>query len=136
MTKYLSMLENSQPEVSTEEEKFFFFISEVSIWDHFGITENTYIFSTVDEKTKMLNGYYHELYKKYYGAGKNVSFFCFLSWGCWLSYCFFFLWFIGSVASNTVTDSSISSTIQRPSKIYLTKNIALPEQNIETTNSY
>ena len=34
---------------------------------------------------------------------------------------------------NSTIDNSVSDAIKRSSKISLTKNIALPEQNIETT---
>ena len=50
MEKYLSISENSQPEALINEEKLKFFNSKVSLWDHFGITENTYKFSIDDEK--------------------------------------------------------------------------------------
>ena len=50
MKKYLSISENSQPKALINEEKLKFFISKVSTWDHFGITENTYKPSIDDEK--------------------------------------------------------------------------------------
>ena len=77
MQKFLSIIENSQQEALINEEKLTFFICKVSIYDHFGITENAYKSSMSDEKNNMLNRYYSELYRKYYGAGKDFSFFCF-----------------------------------------------------------
>ena len=50
MEKYLSISEKSQPEALINEEKLKFFNSKVSLWDHFGITENTYKLSIDDEK--------------------------------------------------------------------------------------
>ena len=112
----------------------------------FGITKNSYISSAVDEKKITLNKYYSELYKKNYSAGKT-SIFDFvvvvvifaLVWGCYFLFlvftkCFFFiLLFSGSANGGPAIDSSISAAIQNSKKIYLTKNIAFPEQNIKTT---
>ena len=75
MEMYLSIVENSQPKTKIEEDKLNFFISKVPIWKHFGITKNSYLSSAVDEKKIMLNKYYSELYKKYYGTDKNLMFF-------------------------------------------------------------
>ena len=86
MDMYLSIVENSQPKIKIEEDKLNFLISKVPLWKHFGITKNSYLSSAVDEKKIMLNKYYFELYKKYYGTGKNLMvFFVFcLVWGCYL----------------------------------------------------
>ena len=73
--KYLSMIENSQQKMEIDEDKLNFFISKVSIWEHFGITKNSYLSSTVDEKETMVKRYYSELYQKYYAAVKDLSFF-------------------------------------------------------------
>ena len=73
------MIENSQQKMEIDEDKLNFFISKVSIWEHFGITKNSYLSSTVDEKETMVKRYYSELYQKYYAAVKNLSFFLFWS---------------------------------------------------------
>ena len=39
MNKCLSMLENPRPETVVEEEKLRYFISKISIWDYFDISE-------------------------------------------------------------------------------------------------
>ena len=77
MEKFLSIIEISQQKALINEEKLKFFICNVSICDHFGITENAYKSSMSDEKKNMLNRYYSELYRKYYGAGKDFSFLLF-----------------------------------------------------------
>ena len=46
---------------------------------------------------------------------------------------FFILMFSGSADGGPAIDSSISAAIQNSNKIYLTKNIVFPEQNIKTT---
>ena len=46
---------------------------------------------------------------------------------------FFILLFSGSADGGPAIDSSISAAIQNSNKIYLTKNIVFPEQNIKTT---
>ena len=79
MEKHLNMVENSQQKVEIDGDKLNFFISKVSIWEHFGITKNSYLCSTVDEKETMLKRYYSALCQKYYVTGKNLSFFSFCS---------------------------------------------------------
>ena len=74
MERYLSMVENSQQKVEIDRDKLNFFISKVPIWEHFGITKDSYLCSTVDEKEIMLKRYYSELCQKYYVTGKNLSF--------------------------------------------------------------
>ena len=108
----------------------------------FVLTKNQEGVHSVDKKSSMFNRYYRELYQKYYGSGNQ--FYLFVISGCLLSaiFCLIlvlillliicFEWFIDT-ASNSVIDSSLSNAIQRSNKISLTKNIALPEQNIETT---
>ena len=69
------MIENSKQKMEIDEDKLNLFISKVSIWEHFGITKNSYLSSTVDEKETMVKRYYSELYQKYYAAVKDLSFF-------------------------------------------------------------
>lgn len=88
----------------------------------------------------MLNRYYRKLYGKYYGAD-NIGVFLFSDvkimpvffvWS--VSDCKFknvILIVIGLV--NSSIDNSVSDTIKRSGKISVTKNIALPERNIEIT---
>ena len=66
MNKFLRLLEKPQPEVVTDEKKLKYFISKVSIWDYFSLTEQAYKYSLVEKKTNVLNRYYRELYQKYY----------------------------------------------------------------------
>ena len=91
MEKLLNMLEKPQPEAIIDEDKIRYFISKVSIWDYFGIPENSYKSSSVDEQTSMLNGYYRELYQKYYWSGNQ--FYLFVISGCLLSaiFCLIFV---------------------------------------------
>ena len=58
MEKHLRIVENSQPKIEIEEDKLNLFMQ------HFGITKNSYLSSTVEEKKIMFNKYYSELYKK------------------------------------------------------------------------
>ena len=76
MDRFLSMLEKPQPKVTKDEEKLNFFISKVTIWDCFSISEQSYKSSSVEKKTSLFNIYYRELYEKYYGAG-NIGVFLF-----------------------------------------------------------
>ena len=115
------------------------FISKVTIWEYFSISEQGYKYSSVEEKTSLLNKYYRELYEEYYGAGKWC--FCFLA----SKFClFFFVWSVSSRkfqdvilivlgSINSSIDNSVSDAIKRSRHISLTKNIAFPERNIETT---
>lgn len=68
MERFLSLLEKPQPEVAIDEEKLNFFISKVTIWDYFSLSEQIYKSSSVEKKTSLLNKYYHELYEKCYGV--------------------------------------------------------------------
>ena len=54
MDKFLNTLEKPQPEAVIDENKLRYFISEVLIWDYFGVPENSYKSSSVDEKTSMI----------------------------------------------------------------------------------
>ena len=47
MDKFLSLLEKPQPEVTIGEKKLKFFISKVTIWDYFSISEQSYKSSSV-----------------------------------------------------------------------------------------
>ena len=62
------------PEVAIDEEKLNFFISKVTIWDYFSLSEQIYKSSSIEEKTSLLNKYYRELYEKYYGVCNFVFF--------------------------------------------------------------
>ena len=77
MERFLSLLEKPPPEVAIDEEKLNFFISKVTIWDYFSLSEQIYKPSSVEEKTSLLNKYYREFYEKYYGVC-NFGFFYFL----------------------------------------------------------
>ena len=83
----------------------------------------------------MLDKYYNELSEKYYGT-VNFVFFIFL-FLCLLSTIFclisvlLFYNFLGPV--NPSIDNSVSDAIKKSGKISLTINVALPEQNIQTT---
>ena len=83
INKFLRLLEKPQPEVVTDEKKLKYFISKVSIWDYFSLTEQAYKYSLVEKKTNVLNRYYTEFYQKYYESGYFYLFFI-LS-GCLLS---------------------------------------------------
>ena len=74
MERLLSLLEKPPPEVAIDEEKLNFFISKVTIWDYFSLSEQIYKSSSVEEKTSLLNKYYRELYEKYYGVCNFVFF--------------------------------------------------------------
>ena len=74
MERFLSLLEKPPPEVAIDEEKLNFFISKVTIWDYFSLSEQIYKSSSVEEKTSLLNKYYRELYEKYYGVCNFVFF--------------------------------------------------------------
>ena len=63
MERFLSLLEKPPPEVAIDEEKLNFFISKVTIWDYFLLSEQIYKSSSVEEKTSLLNKYYRELYE-------------------------------------------------------------------------
>ena len=69
MDKFLSMIENPRPETVIEEEKLIHFISKISILDYLNIYESTYKSYSVEEKPRLLNKYYSELYEWYYGSG-------------------------------------------------------------------
>ena len=139
MERFLSLLEKPPPEVAIDEEKLNFFISKVTIWDYFSLSEQIYKSSSVEEKTSLLNKYYRELYEKYYGVCNFVFFFNFLiSKFCAALFLVsdnkfkvVMLPVIGPV--NSSNDNSISDAIKRSGDISLTKNIALPERNTETT---
>ena len=77
MERFLSLLEKPPPEVAIDEEKLNFFISKVTIWDYFSLSEQIYKSSSVEEKTSLLNKYYRELYEKYYGVCNFVFFLIF-----------------------------------------------------------
>ena len=66
MDKFLTMIENPRPETVIEEEKLRYFISKISIWDYFDISESTYKSYSVEKKSRLLNKCYSELYEKYY----------------------------------------------------------------------
>ena len=72
MDKFLTMIENPRPEIVIEEKKLRYFISKISIWDYFDISESTYKSYSVEKKSRLLNKCYSELYEKYYGY-----YFCF-----------------------------------------------------------
>ena len=74
MERFLSLLEKPPPEVAIDEEKLNFFISKVTIWDYFSLSEQIYKSSSIEEKTSLLNKYYRELYEKYYGVCNFVFF--------------------------------------------------------------
>ena len=63
-----------QQKVVIDESKLRYFISKISIWDNFRISEHAYKNLPVEEKERMLNRYYNELHEKYYGAGNFVFF--------------------------------------------------------------
>ena len=67
MEKLLSLTESSQPEPTMEKEKLRYVISKISIWDYFNISKSIYKALCVNEKSRLLNKYYSELYEKYYG---------------------------------------------------------------------
>ena len=69
MDKFLSMIENPRPETVIEEEKLIHFISKISVLDYLNIYESTYKSYSVEEKPRLLNKYYSELYEWYYGSG-------------------------------------------------------------------
>ena len=85
----------------------------------------------------MFKRYYSELYQKFYVTSKNLSLFLFCS-GEKMGFfsgphpCFEHVSLGGSFSNNEAIDQSISTTIQGANKISLTKNIAIPEQNIQT----
>ena len=68
---------------SHRRKKMKYFISKVSIWDYFSLTEQDYKYSLVKEKANFLNRYYRELYQKHYEP-RNFYLFFILS-GCLLS---------------------------------------------------
>lgn len=85
----------------------------------------------------MFKRYYSELYQKFYVTSKNLSLFLFCSgekMGFFSGPHPFFehVSLGGSFSNNEAIDQSISTTIQGANKISLTKNIAIPEQNIQT----
>ena len=65
MDRCLSLLEKPQQKVIIEEKKLKYFISKVSFWDYFSITEQANKSSSVKEKTSLLNRYYKQLYQKF-----------------------------------------------------------------------
>ena len=83
MDRCLSLLEKPQQKVIIEKKKLKYFISKVSFWDYFSITEQANKSSSVKEKTSLLNRYYKELCQKYYGSS-NFYLFVILC-GCLLS---------------------------------------------------
>ena len=67
----LSLVENPQPNM-TDEEKLKFFITKISIWDHFSLHEAPYKSLSMEEKSAVLKRYYVELDLKYYGGKKET----------------------------------------------------------------
>ena len=77
MEKLLGMLEvPQQQKVVIDESKLRCFISKISIWDYFRISQNGYKNFPVEQKESMVNRYCNELYQKYYGTGNFVFLFC------------------------------------------------------------
>ena len=54
MDKFLRLLEKPQPEVTIDKEKLNYFISEVSIYDYFSISEQSCKSSRVQAKNKLV----------------------------------------------------------------------------------
>lgn len=63
-----------QKETDIDKEKLNYFLSELSVWEHFGIEKNIYESFADEKKQAMLFEYYNELHKRYYVTGK--MFFC------------------------------------------------------------
>ena len=61
MDRFLSFLEKLQPEAIIDKEKLKYFISKLSIWGHFSITEQAYKSSSIEEKkvclVDIINGF-------------------------------------------------------------------------------
>lgn len=76
MDQFLRLVENPRPQV-IDEERLKFFISKISIWDHFSIQQSSYLAMDVDEKTTLLKKYYSDLDLKYFGKETDKSFFLF-----------------------------------------------------------
>ena len=63
MEKLLGMLEiPQQQKVVIDESKLRYFISKISIWDYFRISEHAYKNLPVEEKESMFNRYCNEFY--------------------------------------------------------------------------
>lgn len=70
-----------QKETDIDKEKLNYFLSELSVWEHFGIEKNIYESFADEKKQAMLFEYYNELHKRYYVTGK-------------MFFCLFFLFYI------------------------------------------
>lgn len=140
MERFLSLLERPPRESIVDKEKLKYFFSKVPIWEYFSITEQAHKSSSAKKKQACSI----DIIK---GFIKKIM--------CFFVFCFVWLFVVcialsgistdfaldcvilitlGPVNTTTTTiNSSVSDAIKKSGQISLTKNIVLPEQNIETT---
>ena len=70
------MLEENHPEPEEviNEENLRYIMSQISIWDFFGVPKAKYFGFSRDEKSRMFKEYYKKLVLIYF-SGKNISLF-------------------------------------------------------------
>ena len=61
MDRFLSIAQESSPEIEINEEKLKYFTSKIKIWNYFQITQQHFLSLPEEEKTTMLKKYYREL---------------------------------------------------------------------------
>lgn len=72
MEKYLGILEHDK-EVEIDADKLKYMVSQISVWDHFGISKFHYSIKPQEEKERMLKTFYAENLNVYFGTGKLGS---------------------------------------------------------------
>ena len=153
MDKLLSILEENQQQVDQciDAEKLKYIASKISIWDYFSIPRLQYLVLDDAEKSRMLKEYYRKLVTKYFGTGKNFSWFFFVYangfekiYSDTLFFCMkfcvsrnfssVFLLFVGEQCSGSGNiDFAISHAIKDSTKLSITKKIH--DGNVETSTT-
>ena len=59
--RFLSIVQESSPEIEINKEKLKYFTSKIKIWDYFQITQQHFLSLSEEEKTAILKKYYREL---------------------------------------------------------------------------